>query len=453
MKNVSVKLKITLWYTVIMTLVSAVVLVLMTSVSAGLVDRDLKMRLDRATEMLSHELEQNPNIPGFRYFDQGVQMALLDENFKIIGGQSPFGIAEKLSCAEGRIRTETYHGKSYYVRDRKLLGEHEFWVKGIVPVSDGADSMHSVMTSNLLLMLLMIILAAGGGYILLGRILNPVEKIRTTAEEISKSSDLSRRIAMPEGNDEFHQLAESFDRMLERVEDTLEREKQFTSDASHELRTPVAAILSSCEYMEHYAKGEEELRETADGIKLEAERMSKLISQLLTISRMEQNTLKTHFERLDYSELLRFVCEEQRALHSASIEMKAELESGVFVYGDRDLLVRLAVNLISNAYTYGKENGQIQVTLKRDQEHAVLTVSDDGIGISEKALPKIWERFYQEDSSRTNENGNMGLGLSMVRWIAEFHGGAVSVESVKGEGSVFTFTMPLDKNQRNIEKS
>lgn len=441
MKNFSVKFKITVWYTVIMALVSAVVLAVMTSVSAGFVDRDVKMRAERATEMLAREVEKNPHIPGFRYFDQGVQMVLLDDHFKMIGGQSPFGISENLTCEEGKIRTETYHEKKFYVIDRKIPGETTYWVKGIVPVSDGADSMRSVMKSNVLLILVMIILASGGGYILLGRILNPIEKMRKTAEEISQSSDLSRRLSLPAGNDELHRLADSFDRMLDKLEETLEREKQFTSDASHELRTPVAAILSSCEFMERYAKTEEDFKETAGGIKLEAERMSKLISQLLMISRMEQNTLKTQFERLDFGELLHFVCEEQQEIHTEPIELETEIADGIFVRGDRALLVRLAVNLISNAYTYGKS--KIFVSLKQEKEQAVLTVLDDGIGIAEENLPKIWERFYQVDPSRTHEQGNMGLGLSMVRWIAAFHGGEIQVKSRLGEGTEFRFFIPI----------
>ena len=441
MKNLSVKWKITIWYTVIMALVSAVVLAVMTSVSAGFLDRDLKMRAEKATEMLAREVEKNPHIPGFRYFDQGVQMALLDKNFKIIGGQSPFGISDNLTCEEGNIRIETYHGKSFYVTDRKIQGETTYWVKGIVPVSDGADSMRSVTKSNALLILVMIILASGGGYVLLGRILAPVEKIRKTAEEISKSSDLSRRLSLPAGNDELHRLADSFDQMLDKLEDTLEREKQFSSDASHELRTPVAAILSSCEFMERYAKTEEDFKETAGGIKLEAERMSKLISQLLMISRMEQNTLKKKFERFDFGELLQFVCEEQQEIHTEPITLKTDIADKVFVRGDRELLIRLAVNLISNAYTYGKS--RIFVSLKQEKEQAVLTVSDDGIGISEENLPKIWERFYQVNPSRTHEQGNMGLGLSMVRWIAAFHGGEIRVKSRLGEGTEFRFLISM----------
>lgn len=177
--------------------------------------------------------------------------------------------------------------------------------------------------------------------------------------------------------------------------------------------------------------------------------MSKLISELLTITRMDKNSVKTVFEAVDISELLGFVCDEQEEIHDGSIALHREICGGVCAEADRSLLARLFINIISNAYTYGKKDGNIWVSLKEEKEKIVFSVADDGIGIAPENLDKIWERFYQVDSARTsNEEGNTGLGLSMAKWIAERHGGKISVSSKLGEGSVFRFEML--RKQREI---
>lgn len=186
-----------------------------------------------------------------------------------------------------------------------------------------------------------------------------------------------------------------------------------------------------------------DLKESAEAVKKQADKMSKLISELLMISRMDKNTLQVSFEKVDISELLSFVCDEQAEIHGEGISLLHEIPPGITAEADRFLLTRLFINLISNAYQYGRENGTINVRLSETGENAVFSVTDDGIGISEENKEKIWERFFQADPSRTaNENGSMGLGLSMVKWIAECHSGSVSVESELGRGSTFTFILP-----------
>ena len=199
--------------------------------------------------------------------------------------------------------------------------------------------------------------------------------------------------------------------------------------------------------MINYAKDYDELKSSAVSVKEQAERMSRLISELLTISRMDKNTIQTTFEEVDVSELLEFVCDEQEEIHTENIKLLRQIDEGICARADRLLLIRLCINLISNAYSYGKDGGTVIVSLKSDLNTLTLSVSDDGIGIPPEHLPKIWERFYRVDPSRSeNTNGSMGLGLSMVKWIAECHGGSVSVTSVPNAGSTFTFTMPIIKN-------
>lgn len=448
MNRISLKLKVTLWYTAVMLVVSGIALFAMTSVTQKTINRDMEGKIVRTVEDFSRRIKPDGKEsfpPEFHFYEQGVHMMLYDSEHNIIGGQVPFGIEEEFDFSDGALRRKEYGGNLYYEYDRKVKfpNRSELWMKGIMSISDQSYAVKSAAKNNVTLTLILILVAAVGGYMIISRAFVPVERIRQTAKKISESNDLSKRIRLGDGKDEIHALADTFDEMLEKIEGTFEREKQFTSDASHELRTPVSVILSECEYMKACAKTVEDYAESVDAVSRQAEKMQKLISELLTLSRMEQNTQRVSFEETDLSELLTFVCDEQEEIGREGILLKRQIEPGITAMADRVLLARLFINLISNAYQYSKETGFVCVSLKNEGENIVFTVTDNGIGIKEEDIPKIWERFYQADSSRTaNENGSMGLGLSMVKWIARCHKGTVTVKSEVGKGSEFTFTFP-----------
>lgn len=451
MKKLSIKLKITLWYTIVMILISGVALVIMTSANQEMIEHDISERITKSVKEFSRIINKpngiDTHVPKFGFYEQGVHMIVCDDNNNIIAGNIPFEIDTASELIDNQIQTITDNKNKYYIYTTKARyrngEETPYWVKGVVSVTDEMYAVQSAAKNNIVLTIILIIIAAAGGYFIISRVLSPVDKIRNTAEKISESNDLSQRICIGEGRDEIHLLANTFDNMLDRIEQTVESEKQFTSDASHELRTPVAVILSECEYMTDCAKTYNEVKESAYSIKSQAEKMSKLISELLTISRMDKNTMQTEFEETDISELLNFVCDEQAEIHSENIILHREIEPDITAIADRFLLARLFINLISNAYSYGKNGGNITVSLSQNKNEIIVSISDDGIGIAEEDMPKIWERFYQADPSRTaNENGSMGLGLSMVQWIAKCHNGKMSAQSEFGIGSTFTFIMP-----------
>lgn len=451
MKKLSIKFKITLWYTIVMMIISGIVLVVMTSATQEMIERDISDRISKNVMDFSRMLGgPEIQIPKFGFYNQGVHMIVYDDDNNIVAGQIPFEIDIPSELIDNNMQTITENRNKYYIYTLKVRhrgGEPTpYWIKGIASVTDNMYAVNSAAKTNLILTIILIIIAAAGGYFIIGRALSPVTKIRNTAERISESYDLSRRINIGGGNDEIHELANTFDNMLDKLEHTFEREKQFTSDASHELRTPVAVILSECEYMTDCAKTYDEIKESAYSVKGQAEKMSKLISELLTISRMDKNTIRTEFEEVDISELLNFVCDEQSEIQTEDITLHRNIEPDIVENADRFLLVRLFINLISNAYRYGRTGGNITVSLWQDKDVITASVADDGIGIAEGDIQKIWERFYQVNPSRSaNENGSVGLGLSMVKWIAECHGGSVSVKSALGEGSTFTFSMPKNK--------
>lgn len=448
MKKMTVKLKIVIWYTAAITVISAIVLIAMTSLSRDMIERDLIGRITRTvTDSSRQAFSPDGKMhlrPDFKFYQNGVHMVLYDGNADIIGGQVPFGIEDSIDFDDDNLRRLKLGGNEYYIYDRAIRhheADNEYWMRGIISVSDENGAAGAVAKNNLLLTILLILLSSAGGYFIVKKAFVPVDKISKTAKQISESSDLSQRINIGNGNDEIYRLANTFDEMLDRIEQAFEREKQFTSDASHELRTPAAVILSECEYMLDCASTDEEFRESALSVKRQAEKMSKLISELLTISRMDKNTLKAEFENTDISELLSFVCDEQEEIHDGATQLIRNIPDGIFAEADRFLIARLFINLISNSYQYIGNGNQITVSLASDDRNVVCSVKDNGIGISSENIPKIWERFYQADNSRTAD-GSMGLGLSMVKWISDCHNGTLSVTSEPGKGSEFVFTLP-----------
>ncbi len=450
MKKLSIKLRITLWYTLAMLIVSLVAFVAMNSLSQNIIKRELSNRVVEIVEEVSRQISGPDGrfrpMPGIRFYGRGVHMALYDSEGNLIDGRIPYDNSVDFEADE--LREKDYDGDKYFEYDKeiKLRDGTSLWLKGIISVAAEDYAVRSAQVINAVLMLILILTAAVGGYFIISRAFVPVNKIAAAAKEISESRDLSRRIEIGDSKDEISSLANIFDDMLDKIEQSFEKEKQFTSDASHELRTPVAVIMSECEYMEECANSPEEFKESAASVKRQADKMSKLISELLMISRMDKNTLKLSFEDTDVSELLSFVCDEQQEIQGGSITLIRDIQPDIIVETDRMLLARVFINLISNAYQYSKEEGEITVSLARLGGEVILSVTDKGIGIAEENVGKIWERFYQAEPSRTaNENGSMGLGLSMVKQIADVLGGDVSVESKFGVGSKFVFRLPIFK--------
>lgn len=450
--KISVKLKVTLWYTLVMIVTSCIVMTAMISISRDMIERDVKTRIVRTVEessrrimmpfpRIGHDVEQRR----FPMYEQGVHMIVYDVEGNVIDGQLPFDIGNDTEFVT-ELTEKVYEGNRFFIYDKEIRNprnEEIYWLRGVISVTDEAYAVETMTKNNVILTAILILIAAVGGYLIISRAFVPVNKISRTAQEISESSDLSRRINIGKGKDEISGLANTFDAMLDKIEKTFEREKQFTSDASHELRTPVAVILSECEYMEECAKTDDDYKESAGSVKRQAEKMSKLISELLMISRMDKNTVKLSFEETDVSELLTFVCDEQAEIRDTDIELVRNIKENVIANVDRDHLARVFINLISNAYQYSGKGRKIAVSLEETIDEITFIVADEGIGIAEENIPKIWERFYQAEQSRTaNDSASMGLGLSMVKWIVEAHRGKVSVQSELGKGSTFTVVIP-----------
>ncbi len=357
-------------------------------------------------------------------------------------GENPIAKeAQDLSFKDSQIQ-KVYAGKTlYYVFDRQLTrkGLEGLWLRGVVSEMQGEVQLVAIFSTFLFAIPALVFITIISGYWFAGRMLRPIRKISDSAQQISQGGDLKKRIAVSKSKDELYMLAQNFNAMFERLERAFQSERQFTSDASHELRTPMAVILAQCELALEKERTAEEYKEALEVISRQGQKMSGLISNMLDFTRLELKADLYEKNDIDFTELVELICCDMMLLREKNITLMYEVEQDVHCIGNRDLLTRLIHNLISNAYRYGRESGHIYVRLKTDKDMIHLEVEDDGIGISAEEQEKIFDRFYQSDMARADVG--TGLGLSMVKEIARFHQGEVVVKSELGKGSIFTLKL------------
>ena len=447
-RRFSIKGKLTLWFTSFMALTAALCLGLILLVSGRVAEKEafniLSLTVRGNLTEVSLENGALSLSPDFRFYTNDVYMLIYSKNGALLSGQTPPSFPVETELENGVTKFVAGGDGDFYVLDFWIPSgwEDGVWLRGVLRSADSGQMADSIFTIFSIVLPFLILLAAAGGYLMARRALAPISRIADVAETISEGQDLTRRIGLPEGRDEVSRLSSSFDHMFERLEQAFEAEKQFTSDASHELRTPTAVILAQCSFVQKHGETMEDYREAISVISRQAEKMSLLISRLLDITRLDLGTQKLKREPTDLSEMARILCEEQDT-GERKISLDTEIQDGVTADVDPFLISRVITNLLDNARKYGKEGGHIRLTLCRRDREAVLTVEDDGIGIPPEEQDRIWQRFYQVKSSR-EEGSGLGLGLSMIRQIVSLHGGSVSVESQPGQGSCFTVRLPLE---------
>jgi heavy metal sensor kinase len=286
--------------------------------------------------------------------------------------------------------------------------------------------------------------ATVGGYWISRRALQPVDRITTAAESIS-IRNLSDRLDVPNTADELQRLSETLNRMLARLNSSVQRMSQFTADASHELRAPVSLIRTTAELAVTGGRTNDEYHEDMVQILAEAERTSRLIESLLLLARADAGEDGLQHERTDLSVSLREAMQQGRKLAAErGVELKATLDpKPIVVDGDTDSLRRLFLILIDNSVKYNSRGGCVEITLGTLNGQAACSIRDSGIGISTEDLEHIFDRFWRADKVRSRGMGGEGLGLSIARWIVERHEGTIDVTSQPSKGSTFTVKIPL----------
>ena len=449
MKRWSIKLKLTCLYGGFMILLIVAALAILFSLSTqevlSSVQSDLKEQVQGSVEELEEEDGKLEVDSDFYTMENGVYLSVYSVDGDFLYGRIPAGFGGQPDFEHDILRTVREGQETFYVFDmeQRIQGYGSVYIRGITSVTRAENSFTVTLRFALILLpglaVVMILLS----YFFVRRALLPVRRITDTVKEIREEEDLSRRVDLPDGKDEIYHLADTFDQLLAELQEAFARERQFTSDVSHELRTPAAVILLQSEELLADPSLSEEQKEQLEAIRRKARDMSSMISQLLLLSRADQGRQALQKESLDISELTQMTAEEQQLLaQERHISIETDIEPGIVMEADESFFIRLLVNLISNSISYGREGGTTKVSLRREGKMAVLAVADNGQGIEEKDLPRIWDRFYRADASRSDA-GHSGLGLSIVKWIALEHGGEVAVESEKGKGSVFTCRFPL----------
>jgi heavy metal sensor kinase len=285
--------------------------------------------------------------------------------------------------------------------------------------------------------------AVVGGFVLVRRSLAPVARIAATAEAITQHS-LSERLPVVRSGDELERLSVSLNHMISRLEDAIHGSKQFVADASHELRTPLAVMRGELEGLAQDTHLEPAIRETLGSVLEEVGRLGEIVESLFALSRLDAGEAPGEWLRFDLGELATSTAEQMALLaEDKQIRVTCESTAGVLVDGDRARLKQVIVNLLDNAIKSTPAGGEVRLAVRREASHALLEVSDDGIGIPADALPHVFKRFYRVDGSRSREQGGAGLGLAIVKSICGAHGAQVEVVSTAGEGSTFRVRQPL----------
>jgi heavy metal sensor kinase len=293
----------------------------------------------------------------------------------------------------------------------------------------------------------LLVVACVGGYWMSGRALGPVDRITATARAIT-AHNLSDRVPMAGSGDELRRLTDTLNGMLDRLERSFARVTQFTADASHELRSPVAFIRTSADVLLRRSRTEDEWRDGVRQIQNESMRMTQLLDNLMTLARADAGADACAFEAVDINHVLAEACRramplaQRKGLNFAGAESAAPMEAR----GNALLLERLFAILLDNAVKYTPTGGQIVVSIERTIDTAAVVVRDTGIGMTTEDLPNIFERFYRADKSRSRDSGGSGLGLSIARWIVDAHGGSIAVESHLGTGSEFRVALPMSRD-------
>ena len=311
------------------------------------------------------------------------------------------------------------------------------------PLDDELEALRGVL---LYVVPLALAVAGIGGWFLAHRSLSPVVAMAERARRIGVE-DLSARLPVANPGDELGRLAATFNELLERLERSLDQQRQFMADASHELRTPMTTVRTAATVaLQQPYRDEADYRDTLQIIEQQSARLSRLVEDMFTLARADAGNYPVRREEMYLDEVIDEVVHAARVLASArDVQIELEHPTGIAFTGDEELIRRLVVNLLDNAVRYSASGSVVRVVVQALPGVCTIAVHDTGPGVDVESQTHIFERFYRVDRSRTRRatDGGAGLGLSLARWIARTHGGDLVLTRSSGDGSTFTATLPL----------
>lgn len=345
-----------------------------------------------------------------------------------------------VSPVRTRKRSFSIYGKTYHTR---ASASEE-------PIIESVQEIGVLLLASSPALLALIGLA---GYWISSRSLRPVDEM-TQAARSTGTGDLSARLPVPPVRDEISRLAEAWNEMLTRIEESFARMQRFTADAAHELRTPLAALRTTAELTLRRPRDPQEYRDAIMQMGAIAERMNQLAEDLLVVARGDQVPAQPSRERVDFAVLARDIASEMMPLFEdkgVCLEISTSAARAI-VNAHADSLRRVVVVLLDNALKYSAPEGRVTISLEETASGLELKVADTGCGIPQDALAHVFDRFYRADPSRDRKTGGHGLGLAIAQQIAHSHDGRIEAESVVGQGSVFRLKLPARiQSDRGLE--
>lgn len=373
-----------------------------------------------------------------------ISIKLTDTSGKqIISSSKTLGGLPNPSSNIGAITVVELHDRHFITESSEIRGNGK--LLGYLQVS---YDMHSEYRFIKLLFIFLAIADLLGvafsiltGFLISRKALKPIDTLTKTAKQIS-GSDLSQRVEVGPADDELSRLAVTFNDMIERLQLSFEKQNRFVSDASHELRTPIAIIKGYADLIEQWAKDDPQvLEESIAAIRREAKGMTTLTEELLFLASGDSGKLKLQKEEFQMTDLLKEIIDET-GLIDPSHHFEWIAPDNLRIHADRNHLKQALRALMDNAIKCTPESGSIQLIAFETDKDVVLQVKDTGIGIPESEQEKIFDRFYRVDKDRSKEKGGSGLGLSIVKWIVEAHEGKVTIKSEKNKGTSVVIHFP-----------
>ena len=466
--NLPIKWKLTLWYGAILAVILVVFSCAVYVYFRNGLQQSIDTKIRSIAEVLSSSMTETHGqgvLGNFeRYLEnvlgrkpKGKFIQIIDSSGKIGAKMSDletqtvptsFGTLE--SALKGEIVYETLDDRKPRLRmvtlpivDSKVDTRK---VTSIVQVGTSLEDFDESMTKLVIILIVGILTSLSVtvvvGYFMAKKALRPIDRIRKTAVKIS-STNLDERIDIGTRRDELARLAETFNAMIARLKDAFLRVNQFSLDVSHELKTPLTILKGETEVALRKDRDKEEYKKLLVSSLEEVDRMSKIIDDLLLLSKADPKDVRLNIDDISLRDLIVDVCMDMKIFaDKKGIDLVINELSDVRMKGDELKLRRMLVNIVENGIKYTRAGGRVEVSSFANNGNLQVEVRDNGVGISEDDIKFVFDRFYQADRSRRREGGS-GLGLSISKWIAEAHKGTIRVESRPSSGSLFSITLPL----------
>jgi heavy metal sensor kinase len=474
--SLGIRQQLTLWYSAVFAALLLLSAALFYERFQATLDGSLDTALQLQAQQIAGDITPNADgtmtirdataeLPGFDPRDQLQQLPPADVNLGVlvrvltVDGQ-PFrttpafrtlvvpieSVTQPLHGQPWQGNVTTVNGQPVRLYSRTLTQDGRIF--GVVQVGTALSqvntALYDVGTGLLIISPVVLVLGALVSFWLASRAFAPMKRVIRAARAI-KAGDLRQRVPLPRAHDEVYQLTLTLNEMLDSLEQTFVRQRRFVADASHELRTPVAVIRSKTDLALLQVFPPEDYVGIFRAIHAEAERLGRLIRDLLALARADEGQVRLEREVVQLDLLVEAVTATVEPLAAEQgVTLEVKMTEPVSVLGDEARLMQMVMNLLENAIRYTNLGGHVLVTVHAKHAQACLVVRDTGIGIAPEHQPYLFDRFYQVDAARIGaDGGNSGLGLAIVDWIVKAHGGSIQVESQIGQGSIFTVLLPL----------